>query len=39
VFERQTAALDELGAAQDIKDKIFGGNFDRLFPQIHDKGY
>ena len=37
VFERQTAALDELGAAQDIKDKIFGGNFDRLFPRIHDK--
>src|SRR2546426_1455817 len=34
VFERQTAALDELGAAQDIKDKIFGGNFDRVFPPI-----
>lgn len=27
----QAAALDELGAAQEVRQKIFGGNFDRLF--------
>ena len=33
VFERQRAALDEAGVDRDVKDKIFGGNFDRLFPK------
>jgi predicted TIM-barrel fold metal-dependent hydrolase len=32
VYEQQSAALDEIGAAPDIREKIFGGNFDRLFP-------
>jgi len=32
VFERQMAALNEIGAGEDVKAKIFGGNFDRLFP-------
>jgi uncharacterized protein len=31
VFERQSAALEELGVATDVKEQIFGGNFDRLF--------
>jgi len=31
VYERQAAALDEAGASADVRDKIFGGNFDRLF--------
>jgi uncharacterized protein len=33
VFERQTAALDEIGAGEAVKAKIFGGNFDRVFPK------
>jgi predicted TIM-barrel fold metal-dependent hydrolase len=32
VFERQTAALDQIGAGDEVKAKIFGGNFERLFP-------
>src|SRR5262245_39426593 len=32
VFERQRSALDEAGAGADVKEKVFGGNFDRLFP-------
>jgi uncharacterized protein len=32
VHERQSAALDELGAGADVKAKIFGDNFDRVFP-------
>ena len=32
VIERQTAALDEIGASADVKARIFGGNFDRVFP-------
>jgi predicted TIM-barrel fold metal-dependent hydrolase len=32
VFDRQVAALDEIGAGTNVKEKIFGGNFDRLFP-------
>jgi predicted TIM-barrel fold metal-dependent hydrolase len=32
VHDQQTAALAELGAAADVRAKIFGGNFDRLFP-------
>ncbi len=32
VYEQQSAALDEIGASTDAREKIFGGNFDRLFP-------
>ena len=32
VYQRQRAALAEIGAAADVGEKIFGGNFDRLFP-------
>jgi uncharacterized protein len=31
IFELQSAALDEIGATADTRDKIFGSNFDRLF--------
>ena len=33
VYEQQSLALDEIGASTDVRDKMFGGNFDRLFPQ------
>jgi len=33
VHERQSAALDEIGAGADVREKIFGGNFERLFPR------
>ena len=32
VYEQQNAALDELGASTDVREKIFGGNFQRVFP-------
>ena len=32
VFEQQSSALDEIGATVEVREKIFGGNFDRLFP-------
>ncbi len=32
VYEEQSSALDEQGAGADVKQKIFGGNFDRVFP-------
>ena len=32
VFEAQSSALDEIGAGAAVREKIFGGNFDRLFP-------
>ena len=32
VHEQQSAALDELGVGADVKAKIFGENFDRVFP-------
>lgn len=32
VYERQSAALDEINASEDVRQKIFGHNFDRLFP-------
>ena len=32
VYEQQSSALDEIGASADAREKIFGGNFDRLFP-------
>ncbi len=33
VYEQQSSALDEIGASPDVREKIFGGNFDRLFTQ------
>jgi predicted TIM-barrel fold metal-dependent hydrolase len=32
VYERQCEALDETHASAELREKIFGGNFDRLFP-------
>ncbi len=32
VYERQSSALDELGASNEVREKIFGRNFDRVFP-------
>jgi predicted TIM-barrel fold metal-dependent hydrolase len=32
VYEQQSAALDEIGVGADAREKIFGGNFERLFP-------
>jgi predicted TIM-barrel fold metal-dependent hydrolase len=32
VYRAQSAALDALGVGADVKGKIFGGNFDRVFP-------
>ena len=34
VHAQQSAALDEIGVTADARDKIFGGNFDRVFPQM-----
>ena len=31
VYERQSAVLDELNASAEVRQKIFGDNFDRLF--------
>jgi predicted TIM-barrel fold metal-dependent hydrolase len=31
VFEQQSSALDKIGAAPEVREKIFGGNFDRIF--------
>ena len=33
VYEQQAAALKEIGAGEDVRARIFGGNFERLFPQ------
>ena len=33
VFTRQRTALDQIGAGADVQAGVFGGNFDRLFPQ------
>ena len=33
VYEQQSAALEEIGASAEVRDKIFGGNFDRVFPR------
>jgi hypothetical protein len=35
VHEQQSAALDDIGATADAREKIFGGNFERLFPVSH----
>jgi predicted TIM-barrel fold metal-dependent hydrolase len=32
VFEQQSAALNEIAVSDAVKDQIFGGTFDRLFP-------
>jgi predicted TIM-barrel fold metal-dependent hydrolase len=32
VYVQQSAALDELGVESGVREKIFGGNFERLFP-------
>ena len=32
VYEQQSAALDEIGASAEAREKIFGGNFNRIFP-------
>jgi predicted TIM-barrel fold metal-dependent hydrolase len=32
VYEQQAAALDEIGASGAVREKIFSGNFDRVFP-------
>lgn len=32
VFDEQSASLERLGVPAAVKEKIFGGNFDRLFP-------
>jgi predicted TIM-barrel fold metal-dependent hydrolase len=33
VYDEQSAALDAIGVATAVREKIFGGNFDRLFPR------
>ena len=33
VHEQQSAALDEIGASAEVRGKIFGGNFERVFPR------
>jgi predicted TIM-barrel fold metal-dependent hydrolase len=32
VYRAQASALAEIGASTEVREKIFGGNFDRLFP-------
>ena len=32
IYEQQSAALDEIGASADVREKIFGANFTRIFP-------
>jgi predicted TIM-barrel fold metal-dependent hydrolase len=40
VHRQQSAALDEIGASAEVRGKIFGGNFDRVFPApIHHQGH
>jgi predicted TIM-barrel fold metal-dependent hydrolase len=34
VYEQQSAALDEIGASAEVREKILGGNFERLFPAM-----
>ena len=31
VYEQQSSALDEIGASTEVREKIFGGNFDLIF--------
>jgi predicted TIM-barrel fold metal-dependent hydrolase len=40
VHAQQSSALDEISASEEVRGKIFGGNFDRLFPAgIRHKGH
>lgn len=32
VYEQQSSALDDINASAEVREKIFGSNFDRLFP-------
>jgi predicted TIM-barrel fold metal-dependent hydrolase len=32
VYERQVTALDEIDASAEMREQVFGGNFDRIFP-------
>jgi hypothetical protein len=32
VYDQQSAALNEIGVTEEAREKIFGANFDRLFP-------
>jgi uncharacterized protein len=32
IYEQQSSALDEINASAEAREKIFGGNFDRIFP-------
>jgi hypothetical protein len=34
VYEQQSSALDEINASAEMREKIFGGNFERLFPAM-----
>lgn len=36
VYEQQSAALDEIGAPAEAREKILSGNFDRIFPTDQD---
>ena len=31
VYDQQSSALAEIGASAEVREKIFGGNFDRVF--------
>ena len=33
VYEQQSAVLDELGADVEVREKVFGGNFERIFKE------
>lgn len=33
VYADQSAALEEINATEEVRQKVFGGNFDRLFPR------
>jgi hypothetical protein len=32
VYERQATALDAIHAGAEVREQVFGKNFDRLFP-------
>ena len=36
IYDAQIAALDRIGAPDEVAAQVFGGNFDRLFPLIED---
>ena len=33
IYVQQSAALDEIGVSTEVREKIFGGNFERVFPK------